>query len=403
MRNEAPTGYQILSYVSPLDDSEQPFCLWVPTSYSSRKQYPIIVGLHGMDGDHRMIPEGCFEMHTRGFSEEVIFLSVFGRGDIGFEGPGEADVWDALNWVKERYRINPHRQYLTGLSMGGFATWRLACDYPTQWAAIAPICGGGDTTALTALRDIPVWCVHGDRDDLVSVEESRRMVEELRRLGYPHRYDELPGWGHNSWDWILDPDRRRDSLVEWFLKHRTEHPAPVIHAPRRRGVFKDLFQERIIISHPAATPIPGEAALLEAEAQRIAQYSFGDFVMMGGRLLVRPDLEISPQEIANASHLMLGRVDNHAWLAKADRKLKARHVRGALKVGGETYLGKSLVAATCQTSPWNREKLLGVITYQQFHQVRGIADRLCGPSAEPLSINLFDTQRRRFIRQEEAS
>ncbi len=402
MAHPSSTGYQILSYVSPIDDSAQPIALWIPTTYSPRRQYPIVVALHGMDGDERMIPEECLEIPHRGFSEKVILLSIFGRGDIAFEGPGEADLWDALAWVKQRYRVNPRRQFLTGLSMGGYATWRLAAEYPEQWAAVAPICGGGDVNALSAIRDVPVWCVHGERDEFVSVGESRRLVEELQRLRFVHRYDELEGWGHNSWDWLYNPDRREDSMVDWFLKFRRDQAAPEIQHPKRKGGFKDLFLERVIISYPESTPVPGESALLRAEAERIARYSFGDFVMKRGQFIVRSDREISPSELVNANHLMLGRVDNHQWLAKVERKLQARHVRGALRVAGNTYLGKSLVAATRQTSPWNRDRLLGVITYQQYHQIRGISDRLCGPMNDPLAVNLFDTQRRRFILQEES-
>lgn len=400
MREATPTGYIHSAYVSPLDDSAQPFALWVPRTYSPRRQYPLIVALHGMDADERMIPEKCFEIPSRGFREDVIFLSILGRGDIAFEGPGEADLWDAMNWVKERFRINPRRQYLTGLSMGGFAVWRLACEHPEQWAAVAPICGGGDVAGMEALRNVPVWCVHGEHDEFVSVEESRRLVEELRRLGQPCRYDELPGWGHSAWDWIYDPDREKDTLVDWFLEHLKEHPAPVVRRPLRHGAFKDLFQERVIISYPSATQIPGESELLRAEAERVARYSFGDYIMRSGKLIVRADSELSPSDLESCHHLMIGRNDNHQWLAKVDRQLFARHVRGVMKVRGKSFIGKTLVAATCQPSPWNRDQLLGVMTYQAYQQVRGMADRLCGPASSPLAINLFDTQRRRFILQE---
>ena len=137
--NAAPTGYFTASYVSSIDDAEQPFALWVPRTYSRRRKYPLIVALHGSDADHRMIPEECFQMHKRGFREDVIFLSPFGRGDVDFRWLAETDVWDTMNWVKTHYRIDARRQYLTGISMGGFATWRLACAYPEQWAAVAPV------------------------------------------------------------------------------------------------------------------------------------------------------------------------------------------------------------------------------------------------------------------------
>ena len=394
------TGYFTTSYVSSVDDSVQPFALWVPRTYSPRKKYPLIVALHGMDADHRMIPEECLAMRERSFREDVVLLCPFGRGDISFEWMGEADVWDTINWVKERYHIDARRQYLTGLSMGGFATWRLACAYPEQWAAIAPVCGGGETGTLLALKKIPVWCVHGECDEFVPVEQSRQLVAELRRLNFPHRYDELPGWGHNAWDWLYDPDRADDSLVDWLLQFRKSRAAAPVRHPRRTGFFKDLFNERVIISYPAHSHSAHETALLCAEAETIAQFSFDDFVMRSGRLLVKTDEELKPADLKNANHLMLGRVDNHRWLAKVRGKLFARHVNGRLRVRNETYLSKGLVAATCQPSPWNPARLLGIITGQPVARLEGIAERVCGIGVEPLAVNVYDPSRRRFIRQE---
>jgi len=394
------TGYFITSYVSALDDSEQPFALWVPRAYSPRKKYPLLVALHGSDADHRMIPEECLRLPERGFREDVILLSPFGRGDLGWRGPGEADLWDAMNSVKARYAVDARRQYLTGLSMGGYATWRLACAYPGQWAAIAPVCGGGDVTAMAALRKIPVWCVHGERDEAVPVAESRRLVAELRRRKFPHRYDELAGRGHPAWEWLYDPRRRKDSLADWLLKfRRAKAPLPIL-TPRRAGIFADLFNARIIISHPAFTPIPREAERLRAEAETIARFSFGDSLMRGGRFLVRSDAELTPADLRAANVLVLGRTDNHRWLKQAERKLPARHQRGQLTLRGETYLGKTLLAATLQPSPWNPEKLLGVITYQQFQQMRGAAERFCGPASCALAVNLFDTAGGRYLIRE---
>ncbi|MBI2928910.1 MAG: hypothetical protein HYY24_24875 [Verrucomicrobia bacterium] len=394
------TGYITASYVSSIDDSEQPFALWVPRTYSRRRAYPLIVALHGTDADERMIPQQCFRMHERGFREDVILLSPFGRGDLGWQWLGEADVWDTINWVKQRYRIDARRQYLTGLSMGGFATWRLACAYPEQWAAIAPVCGGGDPNSLAPLRGIPVWCVHGERDPTVAVNHSRRLVAELQRLKYRPRFDELPEWGHNSWEWLYDPDRKRGSLANWFLKFRKAKAAPPVLHPRRQGVFKDLFSERVIISFPARSGIPRETELLRAEAESFARFSFGEIVMRRGRLIVKTDEEVTHGELDGANHLMLGRTDNHRWLQAAQRRLLARHVRGRMFVRGETYLGKTLIAATCQPSPWNRERLLGVVTYQQFHQMRGIAEQLLAGVPEPLAVNVYDAQQRRFLRRE---
>jgi len=391
------TGYFTGTYRSAVDDSTQPFAAWVPRTYSRRRAYPLVVMLHGMDGDERMIPGQCFRMHERGFREDVIVVSPFGRGDIGFRYMGETDFWDVVNWVRDRYRVDARRQYLTGLSMGGFATWRLACKYPAQWAAVAPICGGGHRAALKSLRRVPVWCVHGDLDELVPVERSRRLVDELRRLKFTVRYDELAGWGHHSWEWLYNPERSRDSLVDWFLEHRRPVPAPRVRAPRAEPGFKNLFHDRLIISHPSASPVPREAGLLRAEAQRIAEFRFGDYPMKSGRLLVKTDAEVTRADLQGASHLMLGRTDNHRWLKAASRKLVARHARGLLWAGGRSYIGKTLIAATRQQSPWNAGRQLGVMTYQQVNLMDGAAELFCGWQHELADLNLYDAQSARFV------
>eukprot|EP01047_Picozoa_sp_COSAG01_P107224 COSAG01_NODE_36257_length_520_cov_0.807601_2_plen_88_part_01 len=51
-----------------------------------------------------------------------------------------------IDAIEEKYNVDPKRIYLTGLSMGGFGTWDLASYSPERFAAIAPICGGGDAT-----------------------------------------------------------------------------------------------------------------------------------------------------------------------------------------------------------------------------------------------------------------
>lgn len=389
-------GYFTALYRSSIDDSQQPFALWVPRSYSPEKEYPLVVALHGMDDDHRMIPEKCFQIHEQGFREDVILLSPFGRGDMGFRWMGEADVWESISWVKERYSIDPQRQYLTGLSMGGFACWRLALDYPEQWAAIAPVCGGSDVKNLEAWSAVPVWCVHGANDQIVSIDNSREMVAELRRLNLNYRYDELWGWGHNAWDWLYDPKRKQDTLVDWFLNFRQPAPPAPILEPRRQGNFGDLFGQRIIISYPTQSLLGNEGDLLRAQADKLARFTLGDLAMRTGQLLVKPDYELTNEDFEGANHLMLGRSENHV---KMNGKLAARHVHGCLEVAGQKWLGKSLVAATCQRSPWNKKRLLGIVTYQQRGQVTGLARWILEHLEEMQAVNVYDTDRQCFLKQ----
>jgi predicted peptidase len=51
-----------------------------------------------------------------------------------------------------RHRVETNRIYLTGLSMGGFCSWSLASRYPERFAAVAPICGGGEVAGAKLRR-----------------------------------------------------------------------------------------------------------------------------------------------------------------------------------------------------------------------------------------------------------
>jgi len=127
-----------------------------------------------------------------------------------------------LDEVIETYAVDPDRVYLTGLSMGGYGTWSLATAHPERFAAIAPICGGGNPLLAPRLQHVPVWAFHGAKDQVVLPKETERMVKALRRCGadeiqltvYPHAE-------HDSWaETYANP-----ALYEWFLQHR-RHQAP---------------------------------------------------------------------------------------------------------------------------------------------------------------------------------
>ena len=89
----------------------------------------------------------------------------------------------------EQNPIDQKRVYLTGLSMGGYGSWDLAERMPQRFAALAPVCGGGDETKADRLAALPIWAWHGDADTAVPVERSRRMIAaiERRRQAEIHR------------------------------------------------------------------------------------------------------------------------------------------------------------------------------------------------------------------------
>ena len=139
----------------------------------------------------------------------------------------EGQIWSndlllaLLDEIESKYPVDTRRVYLTGLSMGGFGTWSLGLSHPERFAAIAPICGGGEfITPLLAdkstLATLPIWAFHGGKDPVVPVEESDRMVNHLKQMGVKEvKLTIYPDAQHDSWtETYAGPE-----LFEWFLQH----------------------------------------------------------------------------------------------------------------------------------------------------------------------------------------
>ena len=122
----------------------------------------------------------------------------------------------ALEETIRREPVDPTRIYLTGLSMGGYGSWDLAARMPDRFAAVLPICGGGDEATAAKIKDLPIWCFHGDADTAVRVERSRTMIEALRAAGGAPKYSELAGVGHDSWT----PAYRDPEVLAWLFAQK---------------------------------------------------------------------------------------------------------------------------------------------------------------------------------------
>ena len=129
-----------------------------------------------------------------------------------------------LDEVIATHKVDTNRVYLTGLSMGGYGSWSLALQYPERWAAVAPICGGGNTidALLTprkkaaALKALPFWVFHGGKDPVVKLDESERMVQALKSAGVKEvKLTIYPEAQHDSWTETYADEK----LYEWFLQH----------------------------------------------------------------------------------------------------------------------------------------------------------------------------------------
>ncbi|HVV72765.1 MAG TPA: prolyl oligopeptidase family serine peptidase, partial [Verrucomicrobiae bacterium] len=106
-----------------------------------------------------------------------------------------------LDHICKTYKIDNDRVYLTGLSMGGYGTWRLAADHPERFAAVVPVCGAGNPADAEKLKNLPIWVWHGTEDPAVPFQRSVEMVDAIKKAGSTTiRFTTLEHVGHNCWE-----------------------------------------------------------------------------------------------------------------------------------------------------------------------------------------------------------
>ena len=137
----------------------------------------------------------------------------------GYSSFPEAYLDGVLAEVQANYRVDPQRIYVTGLSMGGEATWRFALHQPDTFAAIAPLStylNHADAALMKSIKDLPVWAIQGAEDTVFPVSKAQQPVDALKEAGGNVRFTVLEGHDHDVWtDTYSDPQ-----FYDWLLQHR---------------------------------------------------------------------------------------------------------------------------------------------------------------------------------------
>jgi predicted esterase len=196
-----------------------PHLVLLPQDYDNDKdkQWPLVLFLHGAgergEDVETVRRHGIPKLITNG--QSFPFIVVAPQCHSGSWWTTETEnLALLLDKVVTKYRVDTNRVYCTGLSMGGYGTWSLSMAYPERFAAIAPICGGGDVHDVARIKDVPIWAFHGAKDDTVPVERTQKLIDALKDIGVTPRFTVYPDASHNSWDETYD----NPELYEWMLK-----------------------------------------------------------------------------------------------------------------------------------------------------------------------------------------
>jgi predicted peptidase len=211
---------QVRSYVHDKDKTQLNYLLFLPKNYTDKQKWPLIFFLHGA-GERGSDPELLKQHGIPKVVEEkpdFEFIAVAPQCPLGMWWPQyDAAVFDGLlNSVIAAHSVDTSRLYLTGISMGGYGTWHYAIACPDRFAAVVPICGGGDPFKVCALKDVPVWVFHGARDSVVLPRESVKMVDALKECGGKVKFTLYSNSDHDSWTRTYNSPR----LYEWMLEQK---------------------------------------------------------------------------------------------------------------------------------------------------------------------------------------
>lgn len=214
---------------------------YLPADYhSNSNKYPVVFFLHGNgergvnstdpsvidDYINRVTLHGPPKWVKNGTQFPFILISPQLKSNVS--NWNTTYIMEVINHCKTYLRIDEKRIYVTGLSLGGGGTWVSSQDQPKLFAAVAPVCGGYNSTSKAcgiAAENLPVWAFHGDKDTVVPLSRSENMVNAINACSpTPSPLAKLsiyPGVAHNAWDNAYRPDNtiHTPNVYQWLLSH----------------------------------------------------------------------------------------------------------------------------------------------------------------------------------------
>ncbi|WP_237066000.1 alpha/beta fold hydrolase [Microbulbifer guangxiensis] len=269
-----------LPYTSDVDGTVREYFVYLPKGYEDqpRKEWPVLLHLHGNgergngldELDFTLIHGPLYEawiqkrdlpfiivvpqLHMFGMDKTVSYIAnrsrasiperlkegvparktIQPRGRMGIGEPVsgwdeiphglprgwemvESDLLAMLEQVKQRYRADERRVYLTGLSYGGFGSWYMASRHPDRFAAVAPVVGWGHPELMAPIAEskVPVWVFAGGRDRTVEKSYFYAGVNRLEELGGEVRFTVHEDMSHDVWRRVYEGQ----DLYHWLLQH----------------------------------------------------------------------------------------------------------------------------------------------------------------------------------------
>jgi polyhydroxybutyrate depolymerase len=174
---------QLINGTIAHDGETREYALFLPSSYQAGQNLPMVFNLHGFGSD---VTEQIFYTALNAVAQEENFIVVTPQGLERTTAVGPGSHWNAyfgtdvddlgflnllIDQIYTDYNIDLARVYSTGMSNGGFMSYRLACELSDRITAIASVTGSVFNEQLnncTPSRAVPVMQIHGTNDGVVN-------------------------------------------------------------------------------------------------------------------------------------------------------------------------------------------------------------------------------------------
>ncbi|MGG5208067.1 prolyl oligopeptidase family serine peptidase [Chryseobacterium sp. MIQD13] len=183
---------------------------------------PLIVFLHGSGergNNLEMVKAHSPFTYKNLIKEPVAILAPQCPADSWWD---TITIYNLIREIQEKYKIDASRIYLTGLSMGGWGTLKLAMEHPEMFAAVAPVCAPTDIIMYANIeqyKNLNMKIFHGGMDDIVPPENALNFYQKLHPVNPSAELVLFPNDNHNSWDSTYSDPK----FYEWMLGKKSKN------------------------------------------------------------------------------------------------------------------------------------------------------------------------------------
>ena len=222
-----------------------PYRILFPKNFDSTKEYPLLLFLHGAgergnDNEAQLYHSSNFFLNyefRNTFPSIIIFpqcpknsywAKIKGIPNPKYPTQKESFsdslpinsqlliVESLLSNLENKYKIDPDKRYIAGLSMGGMGTFELVARNPNYFAAGIAICGGANPNWAKFFKNTPLWIFHGMKDKVVPPELSINIYNSIKNYNSESKLTLYNNVGHNSWD----PAFEEVEIMNWLFSFK---------------------------------------------------------------------------------------------------------------------------------------------------------------------------------------